>query len=120
MVMKDENGLVKNVAMVNVKQYDIIAVADNIQQARTLYLKQLASRDVISKGDVEDVKTVSTVINSIEYVVVDGATVVYIKTDKGVFKKEFEESLMLFDDSDAVTISFYETGADVEYIESVK
>lgn len=120
MVLKDSNGLVKNIAMVNVKQYDIIAVADNIQEARTLYLKQLSKRDVISNGAVEDVKTVSTVINSIEYVVVDGATVVYIKTDKGVFKKEFEESLILLDDSDAVTISFYETGADVEYIESVK
>ena len=120
MVLKDDNGLVKKIAMVNVQQYDIVAVADNIQQASSQYKKLLSSRNVISKGEVDDMKTIETIINSIEYVVMDGSTVVYIKTDEGVFKKEFEESLMLLNDSDAVTISYFETGAAIEYLESVE
>lgn len=120
MVLKDDNGLVKKIALVNVQQYDIVAVADTQAQAASAYKKLLSSKNVVSRGTVDDEKTVKTIINSIEYVVIDGSTIVYIKTDNGVFKKEFDESLILFDDSDSVTISYYETGSDIEYIESIK
>lgn len=120
MVLKDDNGLVKKIAMVNVEKYDIVAVADTQTQVASQYKKLLSSKNVVSRGEVDDEKTVNTTIDSIEYVVVDGATVIYIKTDKGVFKSEFVESYMLLNEQDKVSISYFETGADIEYIEVIK
>lgn len=122
MVLKDDNGLVKKYAMVNIAQYDVVAVADTIAEVSSNYKKLMASRNVVDAGEVDtdDMKTVETTISAIEYITVEGETVVYVKTESGVFKSAFEESYMLLEEGQSVTISYFETGADIEYISVIQ
>ena len=120
LVLKDDNGLVKKIAMVNVEHYDIVAVEDNLNKARSTYLKLLSKRGVTDKKVSDDsLKKVQATITSIEFISMDGSTTVYVKTTNGVFKADFDETYLLLNEGDEVSISYYETDETIEYIDSI-
>ena len=80
MVLKDDNGLVKLYALVNVEQYGYVATGSDQQSAMDAYRKLLAEKGVIS-GDVQESETqVTFVVEDIKQLVIGGNTVYYFKT----------------------------------------
>ena len=78
MSLKDNAGLVKMYAFVDVQQYQIVGTGNTVKQARENYISKLKNED-ISSGEEIKTTTVSGVIEKINSAVVDGNTVYYIK-----------------------------------------
>lgn len=77
MALKDEAGLVKKYAMVNVQKYQWVAIGDTIRECEKNYNSLLATNGIVSRN-TEDYPTVTGVIERIVPVVVEGSTHYYI------------------------------------------
>lgn len=112
MVLKDDNGLVKLYAMVNVKNYTIVATGDNLKDTLKSYKQALSSAGKglnIDKVDESDVEKVTFDIADIKFLAVDGNTICYIKDKDGnCFKQNFadNEDLILLNVNDKVTVKY--------------
>ena len=118
MVLKDSGGLVKMYAMVNVEQYNIVSTGKNQAEVFKEYKKQMRSEGIkVEAGDTateeeepaEEINgtSVTFVISDIQYILVDGETVVYLKAPTGkVYKQAFldNENLITLNIGDRVTI----------------
>lgn len=109
MVLKDDNNIVKLYAMVNMKNYNIVVTGSSQEETLAEYKKAL----VKSLPDVElsedDVKTSTIVIAQINFVVVDGETICYIKDSANNFyKTPFKEKLILLGVGSEITIQYTE------------
>lgn len=94
MVMKDNAGLVKMYAMVNVEKYNIVATGATQKEALTSYRKLLAENGLIDSGVSvsEETPNKTITVKEIRYITMDGATYVYITDTKGeVFKQNFAD-----------------------------
>lgn len=92
MVLKDDGGLVKLYAMVNVEQYNMVATAVSQTEVFSNYKKLLASD---SKGNTAQSAEQSAKIqvSDIQYINTEDGTVVYIKdTNHQVYKQAFENN----------------------------
>lgn len=78
MALKDAAGLVKMYAMVNVQQYQIVAVGTNVAECETNYIKMLAENNLSDGGGLTSAETIGK-IDDIRSAVVDGNTVYYVK-----------------------------------------
>lgn len=78
LALKDDAGLVKKYAMVNVKKYQIVAVGDTIRECEKKYLELLMTNGIL----VENVQTqsahISGTIDSVAAVVIDNNTHYYL------------------------------------------
>lgn len=102
MVLKDANGLVKQYAMVNYKNYTIAVVADNIDDCKNNYLKEISPEDSNSGSLKKGYK----LIKKIEFIIMDGETYCYIvTTDDIIYYNKFEENQLLLDIGDEFSIS---------------
>lgn len=92
MVLKDSNGLVKQYAMVNYKNYTIAVVADTLSDCTSKYIKSLAGEVEItaSEGNV--------IVSKVEFVTLDGNTYCFIvDTDGNIYKAEFAPNQLLIE-----------------------
>ena len=87
MALKDEAGLVKMYAMVNVSQYQIVATGSTVGECETNYRQMLANNGLIDEEDAE-VKPddmalfeVEGVVTEIRSAVMDGNTRYYLLLD---------------------------------------
>lgn len=81
MALKDSGGLVKQYAMVNMSQYQIVANGTTVQGCLSTYLQLMAENGLQVTTQVEDTaadKTVSGRIADLRSAVVDGNTVYYL------------------------------------------
>lgn len=123
MVLKDTSGLVKEYALVNTKNYTIVAVGDTMSEALKNYKSamQSAGKGIDIKLDVEYVQQTITVTD-IQYIVSDSDTIVYLKTEDKVYKQNFKdnESLILLEAGDTIRVNFdaEEKEKDIIEIES--
>ena len=94
MVLKDDGGLVKQYALVNVKKYNVVATATTQKEAISNYKKLLKENGIIGKGTIEEEQPYDEItIEDVSFVVVDGNTIVYITASDGsVYKQEFGEN----------------------------
>lgn len=77
--LKDDAGLVKKYAMVNVQKYQIVAIGDSVSQCEENYLELLLSNGVKeAEKDTREVKTVSGKITKIAQAVLDGTSHYYL------------------------------------------
>ncbi len=90
MVLKDEGGLVKLYALVNVEQYGIVATGDTQTKAMAAYKAELIENGVIEEEEepapeIPEVETESAagIIGDIRTITVDGNTVFYITEEGG-------------------------------------
>ena len=114
MVLKDENGLVKLYALVNVENYGIVATGDSQSAAKTAYLEELAKRGVITEDDVPapETKTAEITVTSVRLATVGGETVVYITAQDGVVYRgslASDESLILVTEGMTLSVEYAET-----------
>lgn len=90
MALKDQAGLVKKYAMVNVQKYQLVAIGDTIRDCEGNYSELLISNGVLSEEDIPDennqspdleevtVQEVTGVISAIYPLTVDGDSSLYI------------------------------------------
>lgn len=113
MVLKDNAGLVKMYAMVNVEKYSIVATGTTQKEALAGYKKLLVENEVITndKTIAEDTLNKKIKVEDIKYIALDGETYVYITDTKGgVYKQSFaeDETLILIRQGDTVTVYYTE------------
>ncbi len=105
--LKDDAGLVKKYAMVNVQKYQIVAIGDSISQCEENYQELLLSSGV--KEEEEDTREVQTVSGKIEKIVqgvIDGNTHYYLMIEG--FDEIYDVPVVNF-----IDIIRYEVGQDI-------
>ena len=117
MVLKDNAGLVKMYAMVNVQKYNIVATGSTQKEALAEYRRLLKDNGIISSEQMvaEDMPSKKITIAAIEFITAEGETIVYIKaSNNNVYKQTFaeNESLILLNEGDEITV-FYEESESV-------
>ena len=102
MVLKDQNGLVKQYAMVNYKNYTIAVVAETLNACTTGYLKALA-------GEVEiEASEGNVIVTKVEFVVENGQTYCYLAgTDGFIYKAEFLPKQLLIEVGQEISTNGY-------------
>ena len=114
--LKDDSGLVKKYAMVNVQKYQIVAIGDSVSQCEENYLELLFSNGVKEvEKDTREAKTITGKITKIAQGVIEGTSHYYLM---------LENSEDIFDASvvDFIDVVRCEPGQEVtiEYKEDKK
>ena len=107
MALKDDAGLVKKYAMVNVQKYQIVAIGDSVSQCEENYLELLLSNGVKeAEKDTREVMTATGKITKIAQAVIEGSSHYYVM---------LEGSDEIFDVSvvDFIDIVKYDVGQEV-------
>lgn len=107
MVLKDNSGIVKQFAAVNVEQYNVVAVANTqkecLEKYRNLILKDDSIDTDNNKKTENEVKDI--IINRIEFISEDGDTTVYIvDTDNNIYTAAFRKDYLLYKTGDKLSI----------------
>lgn len=80
--LKDDAGLVKKYAMVNVHKYQIVAIGDSVSQCEENYRDLLNENGIKEKEkDTRDVKKITGKITKIAQAVIDGTSHYYVMLD---------------------------------------
>lgn len=80
--LKDDAGLVKKYAMVNVQKYQIVAIGDSVSQCEENYRELLLSNGVKQvEEDTREVKNVTGKITKIAQAVLDGTSHYYLMVE---------------------------------------
>ena len=119
MVLKDNGGLVKMYAMVNVEHYSVVATATSQKEVFALYKKLLAADNSSSKKQKSKAKTKEITVDGVQFVTTEGNTTVYIKdTEQQVYKQAFADNEMLIkiDQGDRLKVTYEEMDDDIHYL----
>ena len=80
--LKDDAGLVKKYAMVNVQKYQIVAIGDSVSQCEDNSLNLLLSNGVKEEAkDDREIETITGEITKIAQAVIDGTSHYYLMID---------------------------------------
>lgn len=114
MVLKDQGGLVKLYAMVNVEQYNIVATGVTQEDAKAAYLARLISEGVLSPEDkplppADETVTRSVQIEGITPVVTGGETYLYLTGKVAVSNEKIILRAKVTDDERILFLSVGET-----------
>ncbi len=77
MALKDEAGLVKKYAMVNIQKYQNVAIGDTVAECQKQYTKLLSGMGISNAGGSDNLK-VSGAIEKMAQAVIDGNSHFYI------------------------------------------
>ena len=78
--LKDATELVKSYAMVNVAQYQLVAVAGSVSQCEEVYIDLLSQRGIVSEEERPETQ-VSGVVDDIRSAVMDGSTYYFLRLE---------------------------------------
>lgn len=113
MALKDGAGLVKKYAMVNIQQYQNVAIGDTVAQCEKAYIEMLNENGLSPKVEVE-VETVSGTITRITQAVVGGNSHFYLILDgrDEIFDISAAEHIEIikYDVGDGITLEFIPEG----------
>lgn len=128
MVLKDQGGLVKLYAMVNVEQYNIVATGATQEEAKAAYLDRLVAEGVLSPENggstppADDSVTLTVTLDAITPVTAKGETVLYLRGKDAdgstlLFKASVaeQEALLFLSVGDTVTFTAAPTQATGVY-----
>ena len=122
--LKDNAGLVKKFAYVNVERYQIVAIGDTINEAYNEYLKLLSENVSV---DTSALTEYEAVVIAVATAVRDGNTYYYIELENSdqvyVPSIQLSEVLAVLREGDVVNVSFMETEdefVDINGIERTK
>ncbi len=113
MVLKDDAGLVKMYALVNVEKYNIVATGATQREALTSYKKLMVENGILSSTqDIsDDIPNKMITVESIQFITMEGETYVYITAKDGsVYKQNFaeNESLIFIKAEDRIKVYYNE------------
>lgn len=113
MALKDASQLVKMYAMVNVSQYDAVAIGSNVEECVDNYVELLAERGIgmdnppAVSGETE---TVAGAVAEVRYAVQDGNTVCYVRLESSELYYTISAAVapeaVILNPGDRVEISF--------------
>ena len=106
MALKDNAGLVKMYAMVNIQRYQNVAIGDTVSECEQTYVKLLQSEGLAGHVTAGDASRISGHIRRIAQGVIDGNTHFYVMLEES--EEIFDLPLMEFMD-----IIRYETGDEI-------
>ncbi|HIS25456.1 MAG TPA: CvpA family protein [Candidatus Pullilachnospira intestinigallinarum] len=112
MALKDDAGLVKKYAMVNIQKYQNVAVGDSVSQCEEAYIQMLASSGISSGADGGEIQKVSGRIARIAQSVIDGNSHFYLvlEGDSRIFDVPVQDFLKVvaLTEGDSVTMAYLE------------
>ncbi len=117
-VLKDDAGLVKLYALINVENYSIVATGATQTDAMSAYMKLLKQNN-IQTGET-GAESVTVKVEDIRIIPVSGVATVYITGENGAVYKGYldaDEALILIRKGDTLTISY--TSGDVENVYTI-
>lgn len=114
MVLKDDAGIVKLYALVNVEKYTIVATGESQTEAKRAYIEKLKKDKDIVIEETPDTQlpTVDVTVAELRIVTVGGESVVYITAQDGCLYKRSvakDESVLLIREGDTVSLSYADT-----------
>lgn len=114
LVLKDNAGLVKMYALVNVEKYSIVATGTTQKEALANYRKLLSENEITVAGNelAGDTPSRRITVEKIRYITVEGETYVYITAkDRSVYKQSFadNENLIFLEEGDVITVHYIES-----------
>ncbi len=117
MVLKDNGGLVKLYALVNVENYSIVATGTTQTEAKQKYIELLRAEGIVSDKEPEptppaDVLEANVEIQDIRIITVGGESVMYISAQDGTLYKNTvanDESLMFLTVGMNITVKYSDT-----------
>lgn len=118
MTLKDSNGLVKQYAMVNVKNYNTVGVGDTLQATLNKYLEGLTNTNIsLESGNQEEV--IRGEVERIGLVIKEGTSIydIKLKNNENIFSVSTETSreVALTQAGDSAEMKFIKVG-DNRYI----
>jgi len=113
MTLKDSNGLVKQYAMVNVKNYNTVGVGDTLQATLNKYLEGLTNSNIsLESGNKEE--TITGEVERIGLVIKEGTSIydIKLKNNQNIFSVSTETSrdVALTKVSDNVEMKYIKVG----------
>lgn len=106
--LKDDAGLVKKYAMVNVQKYQLVAIGDTVAECEEQYNEMLLSNGIKeAEKDEREVKETEGKITKIAQAVIDGTSHYYVMVDGS--EEIFDVSVV-----DFIDIIKYEVGDEVK------
>lgn len=110
--LKDDAGLVKKYAMVNVQKYQIVAVGDTITACEEEYTKRMSENGVSKEGqEAEEKQTVTGQIEKIAQAVVEGNSHYYImlKDNGELFDVSVADviDIIRYNEGDNITLEYH-------------
>lgn len=123
MVLKDNAGLVKMYALVNVEKYNIVATGATQREALASYRNLMVENGILSDQFVisDDTPAKMITVKDIRYITMDGETYVYITAKDGaVYKQSFadNESLIFIEPDMRIKVFYYETESGINELVS--
>ena len=123
MSLKDAAGLVKMYALVNVQQYQIVAVGNSISECVTSYEAQLANNGIVEEPVGGDMPEITGRVEDIRSAVINGNTCYYIKLEGldfyfSVWASEIPEAALI-DVGDTLTVTYEEEGGFFAPVEKI-
>ncbi|WP_409968777.1 CvpA family protein [Bengtsoniella intestinalis] len=117
MALKDDAGLVKMYAMVNVQQYQLVATGSTVAEAEEAYRLMLAANNIIGNDEVEleygDLLSETGIIAEIRSSVVDGNTQYFFRMEGQTTYYQISAGeapvAVLLDVGDQVFMSYHQT-----------
>ena len=105
--LKDNAGLVKKFAFVNVEKYQQVAIGDTLDEAYSVYVKLLSSGQII---DTETLEEISGIVKQVDTAVKEGNSYYYVQltnSDKVyVASIQVSDLLAILAPNDQVTIGY--------------
>ena len=116
--LKDNAGLVKQFAFINVERYQEVAIGSTINEAYSQYLEMSADDAQISV-DTEDLRTLEAVVTSVSTAVIEGNTHYYIQVENSdhIFTASIQNDNILAVIKAGDTISIKYIDSDSQFIE---
>ena len=115
MVLKDENGIVKLYALVNVENFSIVATGATQREAMTAYRNLLAAS---GSGNTTESEPVTITVADCRIVTMSDGPTVYLTAEDGAVYKgylETDEALIRVRVGDTLTLSYMGTGVEGVY-----
>lgn len=114
--LKDDAGLVKKYAMVNVQKYQIVAIGDTVSECEQVYTDLMYENGIkVAAEDTREVQTITGKIAKIAQGVIDGNSHYYVMLEDSdaIFDVSVVEfiDIIKYDAGDEVTIE-YKTGEE--------
>ncbi len=113
MTLKDSNGLVKQYAMVNVKNYNTVGVGDSLQAALNKYLEGLTNTNISLESGNQD-ELIKGEVERIGLVIKEGTSIydIKLKNVDSIFSVSTETSrdVALTKVGDTVEMKFIKVG----------
>lgn len=123
MVLKDNAGLVKMYALVNVEKYNIVATGTSQRETLASYRKLMVENGIALEGvtisDETPSKTIT--VKDIKYINMNNETYVYITDKEGsVYKQNFaeDETLIFIEENMKIKVFYNETESGINELVS--